>query len=437
MAPVRRAISHFIKDVLSANAQSCSAWDVVGHILQQLETFLPRKPGKKELSKSCAWTSWVTGCLCERDEQNTPDSGKFTESSSSPSGGRNADMLNRLVPYSSCGHGCCCPLLTPQTLLARLLVVAGSPFAGSELQAAALRLMQNLHSKIHRAVGAMWAAEIPLLLQCLEGKDESFPDSAEWEQRLLKFLRASLDTLEDEAWTKGLSCELSRWLSSSPSSSGEKSFLYKALGTVLGACKEVLHIQEKLLQHLEGANAEEPSEAQGMISLLSHAAESNFHTALDTLTMFASRLCKGQNGRISRRKKMELDSRRAQATRSALILAHGSLALRASKEQLLARLEGDIVGNILLLYSCSCRDLQNTLALLQSITDFSSAFQAVGDSACFNPSLKGKLLEILTELLKKYYLGTPVSPVPLKVVLALEQLSKLKPSLATKDMCDI
>jgi len=52
---------------------------------------------------------------------------------------------------------------------------------------------------------------------------------------------------------------------------------------------------------------------------------------------------------------MELDSRRAQATRSALILAHGSLALRASKEQLLARLEGDIVGNILLLYSCSCR----------------------------------------------------------------------------------
>ncbi|XP_040508983.1 maestro heat-like repeat-containing protein family member 2B isoform X1 [Gallus gallus] len=254
---------------------------------------------------------------------------------------------------------------------------------------------------------------------------------------LQQFLRASLNTMEDEAWTKGLSCKLSQWLSSSPSNSGEKSFLYKALGTVLGACKEVLHIQEKLLQHLEEANAEEPSEAQGMISLLSHAAESNFHPVLDTLTMFASRLCKGQNGRIPRRKKMELDSRRAHATRSALILAHGSLALRASKEQLLARLEGDIVGNILLLYSCSCRDLQNTLALVQSITDFSSAFQAVGDSACFNPSLKGKLLEILTDLLKKYYLGTPVSPVPLKVILALEQLSKLKPSLGSKDMCDM
>ena len=39
---------------------------------------------------------------------------------------------------------------------------------------------------------------------------------------LQQFLRASLATMEDEAWTKGLSCELSRWLSSSASSSGEK-----------------------------------------------------------------------------------------------------------------------------------------------------------------------------------------------------------------------
>ncbi|XP_040517110.1 maestro heat-like repeat-containing protein family member 2B [Gallus gallus] len=459
---VRRAILHFIKDVLSANAWSCSAWDVVGHIFSEFRRTTGRRAagdlsaqeareegdlqglcmdilGSLDVSvRGMTKLLWPRLLLYVVPAQYT--SMLIPVSRCVQALAEGGDLMVReieeLDPHflSSMFQG---PLLTPQTLLARLLVVAGSPFAGSELQAAALLLMQNLHSRIHRAVGAMWAAEIPLLLQCLEGKDESFPDSAEWEQRLLKFLRASLDTMEDEAWTKGLSCELSRWLSSSPSSSGEKSFLYKALGTVLGACKEFLYIQEKLLQHLEEANAEEPSEAQGMISLLSHAAESNFHTVLDTLTMFASRLCKGQNRRISRCKKMELDSRRAQATRSALILAHGSLALRASKEQLLARLEGDIVGNILLLYSCSCRDLQNTLALVQSITDFSSAFQAVGGSACFNPFLKDKLLEILTELLRKYYLGTPVSPVPLKVVLALEQLSKLKPSLGTKNMCDI
>ena len=46
-------------------------------------------------------------------------------------------------------------------------------------------------------------------------------------------------------------------------------------------------------------------------------------------------------------------------------------------------------------FSLGPQDLQNKLALVQSITDLSSAFQAVGDSACFNLSLKGKLLEIL------------------------------------------
>ena len=47
-----------------------------------------------------------------------------------------------------------------------------------------------------------------------------------------------------------------------------QSFLYKALGMALGACKGILHIQEKLLQHLEEANAEEPSEAQVRSPLL-------------------------------------------------------------------------------------------------------------------------------------------------------------------------
>jgi len=40
---VRRAILHFIKDVLSANAQSCSAWDVVGHIFSEFSRTTGRR----------------------------------------------------------------------------------------------------------------------------------------------------------------------------------------------------------------------------------------------------------------------------------------------------------------------------------------------------------------------------------------------------------
>ena len=104
-------------------------------------------------------------------------------------------MLQRPVPHAprrkQHGHGQSCWLLLACQSRAKLLpswgeaaalaaevtfllalsqVVVGSPVAGSELQAAALLLMKNLHSRFHRAVGAMWAAEIPLLLQCLQGK---------------------------------------------------------------------------------------------------------------------------------------------------------------------------------------------------------------------------------------------------------------------------
>ncbi|XP_031451887.1 LOW QUALITY PROTEIN: maestro heat-like repeat-containing protein family member 2B, partial [Phasianus colchicus] len=318
---VRRAILHFINDLLNANARSCSAWDVVGHIFSEFSRTAGRRAAG-DLSTREAQEEGALQELC-MDILGTLDvsvrgmskllwprlllfvvpaqyTGMLIPVSRCVQAlSKREDLTGRRIedldPHfvSSMFQG---PLLTPQTLLARLLVVAGSPVAGSELQAAALLLMKNLHSRFHRAVGAMWATEIPLLLQCLEGKEESFPDTAD-----------------------------------------------------------------------------------------------------------------------------------------ALMLAHGSLALCATKEQLLAHLEGDIVGNILMLYSCSCRDLQNNLALVQSITNFSSAFQAVGDS-CFNPSLKSKLLEILMDLLKKYYSGIPVSPVPFKVVLALEQLSKLKPSFESKDM---
>ncbi|XP_021238786.1 uncharacterized protein LOC110391289 [Numida meleagris] len=56
--------------------------------------------------------------------------------------------------------------------------------------------------------------------------------------------------------------------------------------------------------------------------------------------------------------------------------------------------------------------------------------------ACPLPTLTASLWD-LQDLLKEYYLGTPVSPVPLHVVLALEQLSKLKPSFGSEDMHDI
>nr|XP_032647611.1 maestro heat-like repeat-containing protein family member 1 [Chelonoidis abingdonii] len=59
-------------------------------------------------------------------------------------------------------------LPTPQGLLARLLVVASSPYAGEGHGCAALQLLQALHQNIHTTVGEMWVVKIPSLLQYIE-----------------------------------------------------------------------------------------------------------------------------------------------------------------------------------------------------------------------------------------------------------------------------
>ncbi|XP_042748943.1 maestro heat-like repeat-containing protein family member 2B, partial [Lagopus leucura] len=190
---VRTAVLYFIKDLLSSNTRICSAWDVVGHIFREFSRATDRKAagdlsareaqeegalqelcmdilGSLDVSvRGMSKLLWprlllfvvpaqytgmlipVSRCVCALAERE--------ELTGRP--------IEHLDPHfvSSMFQG---PLLTPQTLLARLLVVAGSPGAGSKLQAAALLLMKNLHSRFHRAVGAMWATEIPLLLQCLE-----------------------------------------------------------------------------------------------------------------------------------------------------------------------------------------------------------------------------------------------------------------------------
>ncbi|XP_040513245.1 maestro heat-like repeat-containing protein family member 2B [Gallus gallus] len=196
---VRRAILLFIKDVLSANARSCSAWDVVGHIFSEFS----RTAGRRAAGDLSAQEAREEGALQELCMDILGSLDVSVSGMTKVSHPRVATLLllyvvpaqytGMLIPVSRCVQALAergdlmvrevedldphflssmfqGPLLTPQTLLARLLVVAGSPFAGSELQAAALLLMLNLHSKIHRAVGAMWATEIPLLLQCLEGK---------------------------------------------------------------------------------------------------------------------------------------------------------------------------------------------------------------------------------------------------------------------------
>ncbi|XP_064896063.1 maestro heat-like repeat-containing protein family member 2B isoform X2 [Columba livia] len=318
-------------------------------------------------------------------------------------------------------------LPAPQALLARTLVLAAAPHTSSGRAVAALQLLQALQGWICGALGTAWATEIPLLLQHLAGRAESSLDSAEWEQHVLKFLRASLKLIEDETWSVGLSQQLSRQLGSSAPGSWQKLFLYKALGTALAGCRDLSHVQGQVLRFLQDTDSAELSETQGMISVVSHAAETHFNLVLDTVTAFTrDRFYETSTGWKAQ---LPQGTERPQATRAALMCVYSGIALRAPREQLLARVDREIMGTILQLSRVTQREMQLKLALVQSVTEVSSAIQTVGDAGSFELSSKQEVTQTLLDWIKE----EPADSLVYGVFQALEELSKLRPALSREE----
>ncbi|XP_059679382.1 maestro heat-like repeat-containing protein family member 2B [Gavia stellata] len=440
-AQVRRAVLEFIRELLSSGSQSCWAWDVVGHIFIEFS----RSSGRLVAGGLFPWETQEDGALralCMDILGSLDVSLRGMTKLLWPRLLQYvlpAQYSGMLIPLSRCLRalverweraGCKeeeeepdamdsqeqARLPAPQALLARLLVVVAAPHKSAERAVAALQLLQALHRRIHRALGAAWATEIPLLLQSLEGKTGSCLDSAEWEHRVLKFLRASLEPIEDKAWTVDLSQELSQQLGSSAAGSWEKLFLYKALGTALAACRDLRHVQGQVLRFLQETNPMELSEAQGMISVVSHAAQSHFHLVLDAVMMFSAASTidgfsqTSMGWKVQQQQQME----RAQAIRAALMRTYSGIALRAPKEQLLTRVDEEIermkkgkktvraAVNMQLLHRRGMEDLGHLIETLLEAEETSAGFDDVihrGRSCEQFGSLVGLLVTLTSDCL--------------------------------------
>ncbi|OPJ70753.1 hypothetical protein AV530_007016 [Patagioenas fasciata monilis] len=151
-----------------------------------------------------------------------------------------------------------------------------------------------------------------------QGRAESSLDSAEWEQHVLKL------------------------------------FLYKALWTALAGCWDLSHVQGQMLRFLQDTDSVELSETQGVISVVSHAADTHFNLVLDTVTTFTrDRFYETSTGWKAQPPQ---GTERPQATRAALMCVYGHIALRAPREKLLARMDREIMGTILWLSRVTQRD---------------------------------------------------------------------------------
>ncbi|XP_031981412.1 maestro heat-like repeat-containing protein family member 1 isoform X1 [Corvus moneduloides] len=308
-------------------------------------------------------------------------------------------------------------LPSPQALTTRLLVVSSQPFLGNGRGAAALRLLQAL--RLHPDLENLWNKEIPLLLEHLEGTTEDSLCQQEWEEKLLQFLRESLAAIPEKSWICPLVSEMFRQLRGSDGSQLEKNFLYRSMGTALGACPSKELVRKQLQELLENARYREEAEREGLASCFGICARDHLEETLEKLEEFLkSDVFKKSLGLFSIFK--DRSEAEPEKLRSGLVLCYGRVAEAAPPELLRSRLESPILENLLQLghtkvlgIKVEPKDAALKLSLARSISMIGRALGSSGSgsgngsgngSGCRNQpgsiARKAELVMLMVEFLK-------------------------------------
>ncbi|XP_053143152.1 maestro heat-like repeat-containing protein family member 2B isoform X3 [Hemicordylus capensis] len=461
---VRKAILGFIKELLrSPSVEGCAVWDMVVYVFEQFT--LPASQAGKESSPTQKEQEK------EKEEAIQQICIEVLEHLNTSAEGMSKALWPKLLyfvvpaPYT--------PTLTPlcrclrelalirqdegalflgsckgvrlpsaQGLVARLLVLASKPNPRGNW---ALQLLHAVRGSIHAAVKILWGKQIPFLWESLfRGNPET--SNQEWEQKLLQFLRRSLETIDDSSWTKNLSQELENQMASYSDQSAEKSFLYKSLGTSLTSCEDLTFVQSRMQHFVENTNYMDASEREKVIQILSFSAMGHLDLTLATLQEFGGGIhMKIKMSDIINRYKDYSQGRRGH-THQTLMLTYGQVALHAPKELLFSRVETDIMKRVLFHYRRSCqvlgvsianKDLNLKLALIQSTTDVCRAIHGTRNCQDFLFTCKKELLSILLEFIREEPLDTLATPIRSKAITAIAFLSKLKPYLTMEEIRDL
>uniref|UniRef100_A0A8V5H4D7 Uncharacterized protein n=1 Tax=Melopsittacus undulatus TaxID=13146 RepID=A0A8V5H4D7_MELUD len=341
-------------------------------------------------------------------------------------------------------------LPSPHALTTRLLVVSSQPHTGACRGAAALRLLHVLHGSIHPSLGPLWSKRVPVLLEHIEGGEQLFPP---------QFLQETLAAVADSAWIGQFVMEMCRQLSTYNGFPMEKNFLYKCIGTTLGACTSKDLVQKQLQELLETARYQEEAEREGLASCFGICAINHLEQTLSKLEEFVrSDVFKKSVGLFSIFK--DRSDHEVEKIKSSLILCYGYVAAYAPKELVLSRIEADILKNIFQYFNTKVlgikvetKDLTLKLCLIRSICMISQAICKGGKCGDFIFSRKAELVAHMVEFMKaepQDTLRTPVrqramitctylvypSSAPIPVGMMEPQLSLLQPLVLYGDTMD-
>uniref|UniRef100_A0A8C7KEQ8 Maestro heat like repeat family member 1 n=1 Tax=Oncorhynchus kisutch TaxID=8019 RepID=A0A8C7KEQ8_ONCKI len=233
-------------------------------------------------------------------------------------------------------------------------LVEGAPFTSRGHGAPSLSLLNVISPNIHPNAETLWEKEIPALLSYLEGKGPQLNDPR---QNLCKIMSSTNDQ------------GFSSWLHGS-----FQSFLYRCIGVTLQQCSNKEVVQKQLQEMLISARHNDAIERAGVAMGIGLCASSHLDATLAKLDDFGkSDAFKKASGIFSLLKdKNDLDVEKMKST---LILCYGYVALHAPEDQILSRIDSDILRSISKHFNT--KDLTMKLSLIQSVGLIARAISTV------------------------------------------------------------
>ncbi|KAB5586895.1 hypothetical protein PHYPO_G00006680 [Pangasianodon hypophthalmus] len=348
---------------------------------------------------------------------------------------RSAQEPNFNINFSAPGSN----LPSPYILLIRLLVNASFPFSYRGHGAPSLSLLNAISPNINPKVEALWESEIPRLLSYLEESTPETFDRKKWEDSLLRFLSKSLVEIDDGQWSCQLVVEATRYLPTYNHSLEEKSFLYKCIGVALQQSSNKELVKKQLQEILISTRHNDATERAGVAMAVGLCASSHLDGTLAKLDEFGkSDAFKKASGIFSLLKdKNDVDVEKMKST---LILCYGYVALNAPEDQLLIRLDNDILRNISKLFNTKVlgikvetKDLTMKLSLIQSIGLIAKAINSCIHKQGYVFTRKQELMGIMMDFIKAEPVDAMRTPVRHLVMTTCANLNTLDPPLAENE----
>ncbi|KAJ8415756.1 hypothetical protein AAFF_G00403130 [Aldrovandia affinis] len=334
-------------------------------------------------------------------------------------------------------------LPSPYILLTKLLVNASFPFWRRGQGNPSLCLLKVLSPSIHPKTEKVWDTEIPQVLSYLDDCTAETLNKKQWEASLLEFLSKTLVAIDEDKWTCQLAVEATRYIPTYNGSLLEKSFLYKFIGVTLQQCFNKDVVKKQLQEILVGARHSDAIERTGVAVGIGLCASSHLDGTLVKLEDFgksdAFKKASGIFGLLKDKNDVDVEK-----IKSTLILCYGYVALHAREDQILCRIDSDILKSIskhfntkVLGIKVETKDLTMKLSLIESVGLIARAISACVRQQGYTFARKQELLGVMMDFIKAEPPDVMRTPIRHLAMTTCANLINLDPILTETENFDL